>query len=434
MIKLGEQYGYKNPKSIENIDRFVMALKEQSYSRSIQRGNEKAYCFQIQHLEGEINPYRFETSYFVGVDWIVENELPIYVYPKLDTKDSEVNYLEMLFDALKCPENYEHLDQLCEIDFLRPSIAIEQKQDLLTPLLLVQFINLLKKIVQKGLKKSYYPITKNLNAKVKGKILINDTIKKNHFKNKILYSYCQYSEFGVNNIENKVLKKAFDFSVAAMQNLKGMEISSLNGLINYIRPAFVHVDSEVNIETLKNIKPNSLYKEYQQALKLAKYILKRYGYNISSVNSIIKKTPPFWIDMSKLFELYVFSKLKEQFTQHNEVTYHKEFNNLEPDYIVKTNDGKTKMVVDAKYKPQYKNGVISKEDIRQVSGYARLKKVYKFLEFDTEKTIDCLVIYSDQYANRKDFKDENFKLEEEKEYNRFYKIGIPLPVKQPTHD
>lgn len=429
MIILSEQYGYNKPRSIEDIDRFAVVLNNQSYNKSIQRGDNKAYCYNIIHSENEQNPYRFETSYFIGVDWVVENKLPIYVKPKLDDIDTEVNYIKMLFDILKEPENYNHLDLLCEIDFEKPTISIEQKQDLLTPLLLIQYVNLLKKIVQKGLKKSYYTVTKNLNSKIKGKILLNETIKKNHFNNKMLFNYCQYSEFGINSTENKILKKALDFSIAAMQNLKGIDTDKINGLFNYIQPAFIQVDNEVNIEELKTIKPNKLYKEYEQALKFAKHILKRYGYNISNVNSIVVKTPPFWIDMSKLFELYVFSKLKERFTLHNEVTYHKKFNYLEPDFIVNAKNGSSKMVVDAKYKPQYKNGNISTEDIRQISGYARLKKVYDFLELKDDKIIDCLVIYSNQNANRKDFKNNNFELEPESNYVRFFKIGIALPVK-----
>ncbi len=430
MIVLSEQYGYRNPKSIDDIERFAAALKNKTYSKSIQRGDNKAYCFNITHTTNETNPYRFETSYFVGIDWIVENELPIYVKPKLDDDNSEVNYVKMLFDILNEPENYNHLDQLCEIDFEKPSITIEQKQDLLTPLLLIQYLTILKKIVQKGLKKSYYPVTKNLNAKIKGKILINETIKKNHFNNKMLFNYCQYTEFGINSIENKILKKALLFSISAMQNLKGIEISQLNGLVNYIQPAFVNVDNEVNIEELKCIKPNILYIEYEQALKFAKHILKRYGYNISTTNLTVINTPPFWIDMSKLFELYVFSKLKERFTKHKEVTYHKKFNYLEPDFIVKTNDDSYKMVVDAKYKPQYQDGNISTEDVRQISGYARLKKVYDFLEFEYDKIIDCLVIYSNQNANRSDFKNNNFELDIEENYMQFFKIGIELPIKK----
>ncbi|MBI3234692.1 MAG: hypothetical protein HYZ42_11755 [Bacteroidetes bacterium] len=433
--ELSEQLGYKNnPQPITLVDSELFALDRVSFGgkpfyKSISRAKGDSFCYRITKREFEPNKYLFETSYFVGVDWIVENELPIYVKPKLDDDASEVNYIKMLFDVLKEPENYNHLDQLCEIDFNKATIKIEQKEDMLTPLLLIQYINILKKIVQKGLKKSYYTVTKNLNSKVKGKILINETIKKNHFNNKMLYSYCQYSEFGFNSTENKVLKKALSFSIAAMQNLKGIDISSLNGLVNYIQPAFVHVDSEVNIEELKSIKPNKLYKEYEQALKFAKHILKRYGYNISKANSTTINTPPFWIDMSKLFELYVFSKLRERFNLHDEVTYHKKFNYLEPDFIIKSKDNLTKMVVDAKYKPQYQDRKIETEDIRQVSGYARLKKIYEFLDFENDKIIDCLVIYSNQSANRKDFIGENFSFEEEKEYNKFFKIGINLPVK-----
>ena len=428
MIILSEQYGFKNPKSIDDIDRYYTVLNKKDYKKAIQRGENKSYCFNITHHEDEINPYRFETSYFVGVDWIIENKLPIYVKPKLNEDNSEVNYLKILFDVLEEPENYKQLDQLCEIDFNKPTIDIDQKQDLLTPLLLIQYINILKIIVQKGLKKSYYTITKNLNSRVKGKILINETIKKNHFNNKMLFNYCNYSEFGINSIENRILLKALNFSIAAMQNLKGIDTSKINSIISYIQPAFENVDAELNYEELKTISSNNLFKEYDLALKFAKLILKRYGFNISFANSDKINTPPFWIDMSKLFELYIFAKLKERFSMHNEVTYHKKFNYLEPDFIIKSNDGVCKMIVDAKYKPQYKNGNISTEDIRQISGYARIKKVYEFLEFEKDKQIDCLIIYSNQKADRNDFKGNNFKIVKEDDYIGFYKIGIELPI------
>ena len=100
MIILSEQYGYKNPRPIENIGLYADLLRNQNYIKSIQRGDNKAHCYNIFHIETE-NNYRFETSYFVGVDWIVENELPIYVKPKLDDEVSEVNYVKMLFDILK---------------------------------------------------------------------------------------------------------------------------------------------------------------------------------------------------------------------------------------------------------------------------------------------------------------------------------------------
>ena len=52
------------------------------------------------------------------------------------------------------------------------------------------------------------------------------------------------------------------------------------------------------------------------------------------------------------------------------------------------------MVIDAKYKLKYINGKHD-EDIRQVSGYARLRNVYKTLEIEQGNIIDCFIIQHD---------------------------------------
>ena len=163
---------------------------------------------------------------------------------------------------------------------------------------------------------------------------------------------------------------------------------------------------------------------------MAKFILKRYGYTISTVQPVEIQTPPFWIDMSKLFELYVFAKLKELFPLKGEVEYHIKTNRQELDFIINSKDKKYQMVVNAKYKPQYKNGAVSKEDIRQVSSYARMKSIYKELEMEDKhnEVIDCLIIYSDQESGRKDFAKDNFEYEPEYNYVKFFKIGIELPI------
>ena len=114
----------------------------------------------------------------------------------------------MLFSALKHPEVAKHTEDLYEIKWKDSPIEISQQQDLLTPLLVVQYLSLVKEIVRKGLKKSYYKVERNLHAKVKGKVLISQTIKQNLLKNKPLHTYCSFDEFGLNNLENKLLKKA----------------------------------------------------------------------------------------------------------------------------------------------------------------------------------------------------------------------------------
>ncbi|MFC5282099.1 hypothetical protein [Pedobacter alpinus] len=93
------------------------------------------------------------------------------------------------------------------------------------------------------------------------------------------------------------------------------------------------------------------------------------------------------------------------------------------------------MVVDAKYKVSYQASQIH-QDIRQVSGYARLKKVYEELKSTKTKTdiIDCLIIYPSagdiKVQPEFNFEDELKAKKEIKAYNRVFKIGIPMPYIQ----
>lgn len=425
MIELWEQYGYKSEDALDHlIDPDYLPAQKNEGARFFTKKKENGLCFKFWKVENQ-EQFKFQTSYFVGVDWI-EAGKSIYVAPKQNKNEIEIDYLKMLMDALEEHADSKHLDELFEVDFEKPFIKINQSQDLLTPLLIYQYLKLLKTIVRKGLRKSYYKVDRNLNARVKGKVLINETIKQNLVKSKITSTVCRFEEFGINSVENKVLKKALEFSKSVLSSYKS-ELPNASSICAYIEPAFQMVDSEVNILDLKYIKPNPLFPEYEQALKLAKIILKKYGYSISKTTDNQIETPPFWIDMSKLFELYVYSKLKKEFPFPNEVLYHKKYNRQEPDFILNSRGREYQMVVDAKYKPRYENNNISIEDIRQISGYARMRKIYDELKIqDYSKVISCLVIYSHQTASN-DLIKSTLKNKKEENYVDFYKVGIRLP-------
>lgn len=377
------------------------------------------------------------TNYYIGVDWISDDKV-IYVAPKLNTKitdpqttiDSstlkETDFIKMLFHCLKYQDIANELDELFEIKWEQPKIEIEQKRDLLTPLLVVQFLGLLKTIVRKGLKKSYYKIEHNLNSRVKGRVLVGKTLKENIFKNKNLNTFCSYDEFGLNGLENRLLKRTLSFIKSYLPVYAKLNTDAyIQNLFNYITPAFEIVSEEVNLNDIRYTKTNPFYREYEEAIKLAKMILKRYGYNISNVEKQTINTHPFWIDMSKLFELYVLGLLKEQFK--NQVIYHPTYNSKELDYLLLS----PPMVIDAKYKPRYLYTSVL-DDARQLSGYSRMHKVYDALKYPKDKIIDCLIIYPNQESNNKDLskfseliKHSNSKIGE---YVNFYKIAIELPV------
>lgn len=428
MIILPEQYGFKASHKENLIDFSLWRDAPENGLRSFAKKKGDGLCYKFWKVNDQ-NKYQFETSYYVGVDWLIEGEKPIYIEPKQNDEEIQINYLKILVDAFSTSLNTNDLDELFEVDFSKEFIEIEQSQDLLTPLLVIQYLQLLKKITKKGLRKSYYKTEQNLNSRVKGKVCINHTIKQNIVRSKNTHTVCNFEEFGINSIENRVLKKAFIFCKAILSNTQIHSVGDNKELCNFIEPTLHSVTDDVNILELRHIKPNPLFPEYENALKLAKIILRKYGYSISILSERKIHTPPFWIDMSKLFELYVLSKLREQFPLKGEVIYHPNVNGYEPDFLLKTNDGLIKAVIDAKYKPRYENNQISIDDIRQVAGYARMEGIYKILEIkDLNKSIDCVIIFSSQLAQHElsgldlssDTKINNF--------SNIFKIGVRLPI------
>ncbi|MEN9612371.1 MAG: hypothetical protein RLZZ628_3185 [Bacteroidota bacterium] len=368
-----------------------------------------------------------QLSYFIGLEWITINEKSLCISPKLNTNEAKLDYLSMLMNGLKYEQSPKFLNQLFDIKLDEPHILIEQQQDLLTPLLVIPFLEVVKTIVRKGLKKSYYKVERNLNAKVKGKVLIAQNLKQNVFKNKPLNTVCQYEEFGFNSSENRFLKKVLRFVQRYLSSFHFQKIENhARNVFNYILPAFEMVDDTTDMNEVKQLKINAFYKEYSDALRLGKLILKRFGYNLAAANEQNEKikVPPFWIDMSKLFELHVLGLLKERFG--NDIEFQVDGNYGDADYILKKEG--MKMIIDAKYKPQYKTKY-EIGDIRQLSGYGRDKLLIQKLQVEETRIVDLLIIYPDQ-TGVMNFQN-NILLDKKEpidEFVQFYKIGIKLPM------
>lgn len=432
MIRLSEQWGYNHTGHLDVTEEQALKLSsigQRIIKKTYRRKKEDVMCLCVEvEQQEEVQKYHFETSYFIGVDWLVESKQAVLVEPKLNDDTTELDFLSMLFDALEEPENAKHLDDLFDVNFESPTIKIKQKEDRLTPFLVVEYMQLLRQIVRKGLKKSYYRVTQNLEAKLKGKILVNKTINKNVSKGLATRIYCQFDEFGVNSVENQILKKAFKVAQQILPLFKHKKIVLLQHIASYIAPSFEGISDNIDVRSLKKYKVNPIYKEYERALSIAICLLKKSGYNQYSKTSEEVETPPFWIDMSKLFELYVYKKLKDVFTHNKEVEYHIKSNSQEIDFLINSPSNNIRMVLDAKYKPRYENQRISTDDIRQISGYARMEKIYNKLNIDYTKVIDCLIIYSHQNSESR-FSLEQFEnLRKEKGYVGLYKLGIRLPV------
>lgn len=427
------------------------------------------YAFQIKESADFIH---LKADYFIGIDWLIEGEHTIHVEPKINTKvidhfkkqltleeDQrheivarnkkarneikasmfskkeivELNYLEMILEVMAEPKVFEKASNLVFIDWNRQQISITQRQDRLTPFLIAQFLQLLKAIVRKGLKKSYYMVEQNLNSRIKGKVLVGKHIKQNVFKNRLTSTFCTFQVFGEDNTENQFLKRVLLFVSAYVENngeIFNGNITQIKHNIHYCSPAFEHISNENRDHEMKQIKQNPFFKEYKEALKIGEYILKKFAYNITKTSDQQYSTPPFWIDMPALFELYFYAKLlKANSEESSKIDFQFSTYGNALDFLISARN--YEMIIDAKYKMQYKWGKVH-SDIRQVSGYARLKKVRNKLGLEDKKNevIDCLIIYPDLKSENDSltFKNIASKKKPINAYNKVHKLGIYLPV------
>lgn len=423
------------------------ALLNQSYAETllpyIADGGEKEFKVSDDKQDADFylklrrkgNDILATGSYFVGVDWVKENELAIQVSPKMNS-DFEIDYVRMLNEALCDKENLNHLQQLVTISFHKPAIPISQQQDLLSIFLITEYLSVIRRIVTKGLRKSYYMVEENLNNKIKGRCLVARNVKQNLSKGRVTNNFCRYQVYGIDSCENRILKRALRFCAKQLEVYRhAFDTSTLDDIVRFVKPHFDNVGEEVTTKAIQTFKGNPIFKEHSTAVELAQLLIRRYSYDITLAGNHQITTPPFWIDMSKLFELYVFRHLRLVFTGKNEVCYHPKAHRQELDYLLKPCHWPEPYVVDAKYKPRYKGMTgIDKDDARQVAGYARLQKIYDMLELDAENAlpIKCLIVYPDQEQQER-FAFTNTEeptFEKVKDYIRFYKIGIRLPVIQ----
>jgi 5-methylcytosine-specific restriction enzyme subunit McrC len=422
LLSISEQH---QREKLDNLsDELKLILSGEVYKKTFYHKSDML-CFQ---LFNEKQVFTVDTNYFVGVDWLVSGKAAVYVEPKLN-QTQQVDFLGMLLQSFDAPENVEHLEGLFHVEYEQPWIPIPAQKDLLSPILIVQFLKLVQGIVRKGLKKSYYRVKENLNSRVKGKILVAQQIKENIIKNRVTKTICAYQEFGVNTKENQFIKLVMEFVSSYLNNKHSFFTNEqkqlLQNTLNYCLPTFDHVELPKRKHEKAHVRKNIFYKEYEEAIKTGEYILKRFSFNINKTSQNKTSTPPFWIDMSKLFELYVFGKLQKMFSQLNAITYHDTFlGRKETDILIKVDH--FKCVIDCKYKPQYINNTPTLEDKRQLAGYTRLKSVYNKLNIPYNQIVPGLIIFSHQSCSNEIEKEKLFETEIG-EYLQFYKLGVKLP-------
>lgn len=383
-------------------------------------------------------PYgKFRMSYYVGTDWIDKRaKLAMIVRPKIKGLD----FQQMLMQCFRCPEASEDLDKVFYIRTEDEPIEVDADDFQIEPLLLVFFLNLLQRIVRRGLKSDYVRREERLDGKLKGKIQMNRYLTQGIAMGRRDRVNCSFEEYSTDCLENRVLKRALGLVQTVLQRVHdglGSQAPTLDSMYQNCVVAFQNVSDEISLQDLNRLHVHPMYKDYRAIMPLAKMIIRKQGYCVGQdVLTGKQMFPPFIIDMPILFERYVYSLLLERYGNRT-IGYQVAVGGNILDFT----KADEQMILDTKYKPQWEDGV-DHDNARQLSGYARHTNVRKRLGVTDDKFIcPCVIIYPSgegvaDFAKAPDrllhSAEEGFTaFEQLPEYLRFYKMGVRLPLKTP---
>ncbi len=374
-----------------------------------------------KHLGIERN---FTASYYIGADWLVKNEQAVVVLPKMENTD----FIEMFVSALEVDSQHEasYFSKCYDIKFEEPAIELPKEMNQLTPLLILHFVSLLKKLTKHELKKGYVSKEENLKSKIKGKILFTKHLQQDVFPHREERTYCQYQEYTTDIPENRLLKKALAFSESIIRNYASFRdrYQNLKPQLYKLQSAFQNVSDDIQPYEVRKIATHKMFKEYSEAIRVAKMILRRFDYSLDNTDEENRQSPPFWIDMSRLYEMWVWDKLTK--VSNHSINFQEDgfYGKQVADYVIQ----EERLILDAKYKELYKNNSSDIEDIRELSGNARDEKLLPNLPENYSPR--CIILYPGDFNELK--AENEILLCEQGQiingYRNFYKISVPLPI------
>ena len=337
----------------------------------------------------------------------------------------QIDFVRMFMTCFTSDLSLASFSTIYEIYIDKPSIKAPALQSVVSPLLVLHFLGVVSRI--KELKKGYVSRSENLK-KVKGRISILKNERQNIAIRRYDRVFCEYDEYSADIPENRLIKKALLFSQRLLQGLNERSAAVAKLRLNKSLALFSEVSDKVEIKQVKRLRAHKLFTNYNEAIRLAKLILRLFDYNISKVGSNEGKVVPFWLNMSLLYEHYVYGLLHEAYRER--ITYQFKGKTGFPDFLYKSKEYKA--ILDTKYIPKYEEKSLDKDVVRQLSGYGRDLRILTHFEYKDVSPIPCIIIYPKEGKRKNNpFLGNNLRMlcgESLKDLLEFYKIEVSLPT------
>ena len=301
-----------------------------------------------------------------------------------DIEKSKQVFMKLLHLLYKLP-NYKKID----------SANFERIKDLeIFEIFIFMFLEEVGIIIKKGIKSDYVGQEDNLFY-LKGKLLINEQIKRNSIHKERFY--VQYDDYNQNRAENRLIKSTLKLLSNISKDFNNQRtIRQYLEHMNWIELSF-NIDKDFSM-----VKTGRGMEHYKNALVWAKVFLKK-----ESFSSFSGDTIAFAIlyPMEKLFECFVQWWINKKYShlqieaQNGGVDFVKELFGVRPDFLIKKSK-KVICVADAKWKLINSDKDISQSDFYQLYAY---KNIFLEEQADIYKDDKCELMSLKIYYPKSDY-------------------------------
>lgn len=380
-----------DPLLLEGIDPVILRQRISYDTRCFDPSKVNLFRYEFDPAIGRDG---FFSYYRIGAEWIDSAQsCPVVVTPKMQN----IDFISMFMACLRSDRTSDNFSAIYDIDFDARPIRSKALNSILSPLLVVQLLMAVRRIATRGLRRGYVSRTENL-AKVKGRIDMRRNERINIINGHRERVLCRYDEYSVDTPENRLLKKAL---LVARDMISFMHdhraYTTLSAMCNHCLSAFAAV-SDTFDGKIPVAKSHKLYHDYNEATRIARMILRRQDIAVTRhENHPDDLVPVFRIDMALLFEHYALAIMRQTFgknaVQYQVAGYGHRF---VADFLLDT--GSRRVIVDAKYIDGSSDTVAKADYIKQLSAYARDKKLLRDLGYDTDDEtalpiVPCVLIY-----------------------------------------
>ena len=174
---------------LQEHDRLPECFRPDCWTEAFRDKNLFKWTVSPEERRGACSAY-YRAYYRIGAEW-VDDERALVVAPKVGME--EIDWPAMLMRCFDTEEGCaDGLGKIYDIDFAVPPIRDATLRNILTPLLVVHFVGIVRRIVNRGLKRDYVQQEGDL-SRVRGRIGFLQNFRRNIIVGRADRVFCRYS-------------------------------------------------------------------------------------------------------------------------------------------------------------------------------------------------------------------------------------------------